>query len=85
LPNVKRSGLIEAINVLKDVDGISFQYFDESDVVRHQLVQRIIRAYDAHKERMEQMPLALEPGVSARSQAAPGDLELENAANSVLD
>jgi phosphate starvation-inducible PhoH-like protein len=61
LPNIKRSGLIEAVNVLKNVDGISFQYFDESDVVRHQLVQRIIRAYDAHKERLEQMPLALEP------------------------
>ncbi len=61
LPNIKRSGLIEAVNVLKNVDGISFQYFDESDVVRHQLVQRIIRAYDAHKERLEQMQLALEP------------------------
>jgi phosphate starvation-inducible PhoH-like protein len=67
LPNIKRSGLIEAVNVLKNVDGISFQYFDESDVVRHQLVQRIIRAYDAHKERLEQMQLALEPNAVGKT------------------
>ncbi len=54
LPNASRSGLVEAATVLKTVDGISFQYFDESDVVRHQLVQRIIRAYDDHKTRCEQ-------------------------------
>src|SRR6185437_875353 len=46
LPNARRSGLIEAIDVLKSVNGISFNYFDESDVVRHVLVQRIIHAYD---------------------------------------
>jgi phosphate starvation-inducible protein PhoH and related proteins len=61
LPSARRSGLIEAIDILKGVDGLSFVYFDESDVVRHQLVQRIIRAYDEHKARVaeEQMTLQL--------------------------
>jgi len=54
LPNSRRSGLIEAVDVLKGVNGISFNFFDEGDVVRHVLVQRIIRAYDDHKQRMEQ-------------------------------
>jgi phosphate starvation-inducible PhoH-like protein len=36
---------------LKNVEGLAFQYFDESDVVRHHLVQRIIRAYDERKAR----------------------------------
>ena len=49
LPNASRSGLVEASRVLKNVEGISFQMFDESDVVRHHLVQRIIRAYDEFK------------------------------------
>ncbi|HET8667085.1 MAG TPA: PhoH family protein [Terriglobales bacterium] len=53
LPNARKSGLIEASEILKDIDGISFIYFDESDVVRHQLVQRIIRAYDDFKSRNE--------------------------------
>src|SRR5215470_2517773 len=58
LPNARRSGLLEAIDVLKNVQGLAFVYFDESDVVRHHLVQRIIRAYDEHKVRMaEQMEL----------------------------
>jgi phosphate starvation-inducible PhoH-like protein len=45
--------------VLKNVQGLSFVYFDEADVVRHHLVQRIIRAYDEHKTRVaeEQMEL----------------------------
>ena len=54
LPNVNRSGLVEAGNVLRDVKGISFCHFDESDVVRHHLVQRIVRAYDDHKTRLDQ-------------------------------
>ena len=59
LPTARRSGLLEAVDVLKKVDGLTFVYFDEGDVVRHQLVQRIIRAYDDHKNRMaeQQMPL----------------------------
>jgi phosphate starvation-inducible protein PhoH and related proteins len=46
LPNGRRSGLIEAVEVVGRVPGISFVYFNERDVVRHSLVQRIIRAYE---------------------------------------
>ena len=46
LPNGRRSGLIEAVDVVGKVEGISFIYFTERDVVRHSLVQRIIRAYE---------------------------------------
>jgi phosphate starvation-inducible PhoH-like protein len=58
LPSARRSGLLEAMDVLKNVQGLSFVYFDEADVVRHHLVQRIVRAYDEHKTRTaEQMSL----------------------------
>jgi phosphate starvation-inducible protein PhoH and related proteins len=46
LPNERRSGLLEAIEVVGKIEGIAFIYFDERDVVRHNLVQRIIKAYD---------------------------------------
>jgi phosphate starvation-inducible protein PhoH and related proteins len=46
LPEGRRSGLMEAVDVVSRVLGISFVYFTERDVVRHQLVQRIIRAYE---------------------------------------
>ena len=51
LPSGKRSGLIEAIDVLADVKGVRFVHFNEKDVVRHGLVQRIIRAYDRYGAR----------------------------------
>ena len=51
LPSARRSGLLEAIDVLDKIEGISFVYFDEHDVVRHSLVQRIIKAYDEHSNR----------------------------------
>ncbi len=60
LPNSNRSGLLEVIEILKNVEGINFCYFDEGDVVRHHLVQRIIRAYDEHKGRNEQLSLTLD-------------------------
>jgi len=50
LPNARRSGLIEAIDVLKGVEGISFVQFDERDVVRHTLVQRIVKAYERYND-----------------------------------
>jgi phosphate starvation-inducible PhoH-like protein len=50
LPNGRRSGLIEAIDVVRRVTGISFIYFTERDVVRHSLVQRIIRAYEEYDQ-----------------------------------
>jgi phosphate starvation-inducible PhoH-like protein len=46
LPTGVRSGLREAREILTGVEGISFCYFTEADVVRHPLVQEIIRAYD---------------------------------------
>jgi phosphate starvation-inducible protein PhoH and related proteins len=47
LPKGMTSGLVEAIAVLNGVSGISFVYFDEKDVVRHRLVQSVIKAYEA--------------------------------------
>ncbi len=47
----QKSGLVEAEDVLKDVRGIAFSYFDTEDVVRHPLVQRIVNAYEIYKER----------------------------------
>jgi phosphate starvation-inducible PhoH-like protein len=48
LPAGKTSGLVEAIGVLSGVNGISFVFFDERDVVRHKLVQAVIKAYEAY-------------------------------------
>jgi len=48
LPNDRRSGLVEAIEVIGKIEGIALVYFDERDVVRHSLVQRIIKAYDEY-------------------------------------
>jgi phosphate starvation-inducible PhoH-like protein len=49
LPSNKRSGLVEAIQALKNVEGISFCHFGEKDVIRHELVQSIVRAYRRHR------------------------------------
>jgi phosphate starvation-inducible PhoH-like protein len=46
LPNGQLSGLKNAIDVLQNVEGVSFTYFTRKDVVRHQLVQRIVKAYE---------------------------------------
>jgi phosphate starvation-inducible protein PhoH and related proteins len=48
LPHGKQSGLSHVINVLRGVEGVAFTFFDAQDVVRHPLVQRIVRAYEAH-------------------------------------
>jgi phosphate starvation-inducible PhoH-like protein len=50
LPNARRSGLVEALEVLRGLEGISFVQFDERDVVRHNLVQRIVKAYERYNE-----------------------------------
>ncbi|HKE30389.1 MAG TPA: PhoH family protein [Candidatus Angelobacter sp.] len=68
LPNAKKSGLLEAIEVLKNVEGISFNYFGEEDVVRHNLVSRIIRAYD---ERAKSQQMSLELAKQPREQEGP--------------
>jgi phosphate starvation-inducible PhoH-like protein len=59
LPTGRRSGLLEAVDVVSRVEGISFIYFTERDVVRHSLVQRIIRAYEEF-ENSRQMKLKAE-------------------------
>src|SRR5262249_33908350 len=48
LPLGKMSGLLEARNVISGVEGVSFIHFNERDVVRHPLVQRIVRAYETY-------------------------------------
>jgi phosphate starvation-inducible PhoH-like protein len=48
LPPGRTSGLVEAMHVVGKVEGISFIYFDERDVVRHKLVQAIVKAYESH-------------------------------------
>jgi len=48
LPLGRTSGLVQAVEVVGKIDGISFIYFDERDVVRHKLVQAIVKAYDAY-------------------------------------
>jgi phosphate starvation-inducible PhoH-like protein len=50
LPEGRRSGLLHALEVVSEIPGIRFVYFDERDVVRHHLVQRIIRAYEQHAQ-----------------------------------
>jgi phosphate starvation-inducible PhoH-like protein len=46
LPAGRLSGLVHVQSVLKNIQGITFIYFDQSDVVRHQLVQKIVQAYE---------------------------------------
>src|SRR6202795_3998342 len=78
LPGGKRSGLLEALDVLKGVEGISLIPFDERDVVRHSLVQRIVKAYEKYNETMgpaRQLSLKLadtaaEPAVESTAESA---------------
>ncbi|MGD0480234.1 MAG: PhoH family protein [Terracidiphilus sp.] len=57
LPNPRKSGLLDAINILGGVEGVSFCHFEEGDVVRHPLVQRIVRAYESAKPQQQELPL----------------------------
>jgi phosphate starvation-inducible PhoH-like protein len=63
LPDARRSGLMEAERILRGVNGIGFCYFSDVDVVRHPLVQEVIRAYDRAK--------AGQPGYGAPSPPPP--------------
>ncbi len=51
LPKGTRSGLVHVTQVLKDIDGVGFTWFDSKDVVRHNLVQRIVEAYDRYDQK----------------------------------
>ncbi|MGA2117237.1 MAG: PhoH family protein [Bryobacteraceae bacterium] len=77
LPSGRRSGLMDATEVLRGVEGISFVQFDEKDVVRHTLVQRIVKAYERYNEAVgagRQLSLKLaepEPAPEAAAETAP--------------
>jgi phosphate starvation-inducible PhoH-like protein len=75
LPSARRSGLIDAVDVLRGIEGISFVHFDEKDVVRHTLVQRIVKAYEKYKEAIgagRQFTLKLaEPEAAPAPETAP--------------
>jgi phosphate starvation-inducible protein PhoH and related proteins len=74
LPSGKRSGLLEAVEVLRGVEGIAFVNFDQSDVVRHSLVQRIVRAYERYNEMIgagRQLAFKLGPDAPAETPAEP--------------
>jgi phosphate starvation-inducible PhoH-like protein len=51
LPPGKNSGLIEVQGILRPIRGVKFVYFNERDVVRHQLVQQVIKAYEQYEGR----------------------------------
>jgi len=56
LPSEKMSGLRHVLEVLKDIEGISFTFFGVRDVVRHPLVQRIVSAYEAFEQKTKTNP-----------------------------
>ena len=58
LPKHQKSGLRDALDVLREVDGVSFTFFESRDVVRHPLVARIVNAYDARDAQDAQSGLA---------------------------
>jgi phosphate starvation-inducible PhoH-like protein len=75
LPTGRRSGLLEAVDVVKGIEGISFVQFDERDVVRHSLVQRIVKAYERYNETVgagRQLTLRLAEPDAAAPEIAPG-------------
>ncbi|MBR5091822.1 MAG: PhoH family protein, partial [Ruminiclostridium sp.] len=51
LPDNKRSGLVEAVKILKNIEDIAITRFAEKDVVRHKLVQDIVKAYEKFSEK----------------------------------
>ena len=70
LPNPRKSGLLDAINILDGVEGIHFCHFEDCDVVRHALVQRIVRAYESIKIQQQELPLALGDAIEVGSQSS---------------
>ena len=72
LPNPRKSGLVDAINVLDGVEGIHFCHFEDADVVRHPLVQRIVRAYESAKPQQQDLPLALDEPIAVGDEPREG-------------
>ncbi len=82
LPGGKRSGLADAAEVLRGVEGISFCFFDERDVVRHSLVQRIVKAYERYGEmtgagRQLSLRLSEDAAAAGEEQGAPAPVDLK--------
>jgi phosphate starvation-inducible PhoH-like protein len=78
LPGGQRSGLAEVVEVLRGVEGVRFVQFDDRDVVRHALVQRIVRAYERYNHKIgadRQMALKLSdsPAQSAPAETTSAD------------
>ncbi len=78
LPNEKRSGLVQATQILSDIEGIGFLHFTDEDVVRHPLIASIIRAYDGPRggerhstTRKVDEPVAPLPPIASPSTASP--------------
>src|SRR5438105_4135167 len=72
----QRSGLVEVADVLRGVEGIQFLQFDERDIVRHSLVQKIVKAYERYNEliganRQLSLRLAEQPGEVASNDSGP--------------
>ncbi len=77
----QRSGLVEVVDILKGIDAINFTFFDDKDVVRNSLVQKIVKAYESYAEihgtarqlsfKIPGAPPALQPTVLAESAAVP--------------
>jgi phosphate starvation-inducible PhoH-like protein len=61
LPSGRTSGLKQAEEILRGIEGIEFVYFDQGDVVRHRLVQKIIGAYADHDARLARDTIAPKP------------------------
>ena len=77
LPPGQRSGLIEAVRLLKDVEGVGYAHFEETDVVRHDLVRRIVMAYESasrreREEREEQLRELTPQGAATPEDAGAG-------------
>jgi phosphate starvation-inducible PhoH-like protein len=60
LPPGRKSGLVESIDIVSGISGIASVYFDEKDVIRHRLVQEIVRAYERHTNGRQALPTARE-------------------------
>ena len=86
LPRGAKSGLRHAIEVLSDVDDISFNFFSADDVVRHPVVARIVRAYEEHEAEQERIrkqkkeeALRLQQAEATAAKADAGNVSSVNA------
>jgi phosphate starvation-inducible PhoH-like protein len=82
LPRGTRSGLRHAIEVLDDIPGISFNYFQSKDVVRHPVVGRIVDAYEAYENKTNRLKAEKEAQRQSQQEAKQSD-NVSNATNTV--